>query len=403
MVKFCQNKDKYNNLYRKRKTNNKRSKNNRYRKDRYCMKKSKKYIVILIATIAVFAICTAVIASSKKYIYNKEIESIVIEYYEGCDIVSGEESNGLISLNTINLKTNDFEDISKLTKSLSKDNFLKFIEMYKNIKSSIIVPHIYYYKLKVNDSFTIYIGKEYGIVEGKDIYFNVPKELYNKLSEVTKKYSEQNLYKKINCKSLTIIKENEKLEITDKEQLNNLSNYQYYVINGEDKRFKGEIIAYTLDLIDGRKIDIYLANTISCIYYKNGTHEYIYTGNLEDYIETIFKNSRVKMNGDNINEITVTYKNNKYIIDNQDKILELLRNFKSFEHNDSYFLKYMSENDFNDDDIKIYIGKSKYIIPGNRNWGSRFYIDEDGKMYDVDGLFGSEVENFFKDLVGYSE
>lgn len=66
------------------------------------------------------------------------------------------------------------------------------------------------------------------------------------------------------------------------------------MINGSDKDFETEEVAYTLELNDGRKIDIYFASVLSCIYYKNGTHEYVYTGNLENYVEEIFEKTKKK-------------------------------------------------------------------------------------------------------------
>ena len=63
----------------------------------------------------------------------------------------------------------------------------------------------------------------------------------------------------------------------------------------------------------------------------------------------------------------------------------------------------MSESDFDDNDIKIYVNTAKYIIPGDIGYGSRFYVDEDGKLYDVSGLENNELEKYFKELVNYDE
>lgn len=338
--------------------------------------------------------------SNGDYIYNKEIQSIVIKYYEGYNIATGDAVRDTIPLNTIELKSDDLDEMSKLVKTLTKVKYSKNDEMYNHMQYDYICD---YYKLEINNSFIIYIGDEYGITDDKSDYFKVPEELYNKVLKIVKKYNEDNVYKTINSEKITIICNQEKLDIIDKEQLEELSSYQYYVINATDKDFDNEKIAYILDLSDGRKIYIYFASVLSCIYYGNGTHEYIYTGNLKNYVEKIFENSKVKMSTNNVDKIVVTYKNKEYVIDNQDKIEELLKNFKNLEYNDYNYLNSMSESSFDENDIKIYVNNSKYIIPGDSGWASRFYIDEDGKLYDISGLYNSNVEEYFRELVNYSE
>lgn len=330
------------------------------------------------------------------YIYNEEIKSITIKYYEGYNIATGDIISDTIPLNTINLKSDDLNEVSKLIKVLTKVKYSKDDEIYSHIQYDYMCDN---YELEINGNFIIYIGDQYGIVDEKNDYFKVPEELYNKISKIIQNYNEENLYKKINSTKITIISEQKKFEVTDGEQLSQLSNYQYYVINASDKDFETEEIAYTLDLNDGRKIDIYFASVLSCIYYENGTHEYIYTGNLENYVEKIFENSNVKLNTNTVTSIIVTYKNKEYIIDNKDKISEILKEFKNLKYNDYDYLNSMSEANFDENDIKICVNNSKYIIPGNSSWGSRFYIDEDGKLYDVSGLYN--LEKYFKDLVNY--
>lgn len=115
----------------------------------------------------------------------------------------------------------------------------------------MIVPD---YNLEINGNFIIYIGKNYGITDGEHELFLVQDKLYNKISKIVQNYNEENLYKKINSKKITIISKQEKFEVTDKEQLNQLSNHQYYVINASDDDFDTIDIGYILDLNDGREI-----------------------------------------------------------------------------------------------------------------------------------------------------
>lgn len=355
------------------------------------IKISLKTAIIIACIIIILIIGLIVILSNYgDYIYNKEIQSIVIKYYEGYNIATGDSISETIPLNTINLKSNDLNEVSKLIKTLK---YSKNDEMF-----SLLLDDNY--KLEINNNFIIYIGDEYGFTDENNDYFKVPEKLYSKILEIVKTYNEDNVYKTINSEKITIIGGQEKLEVTDTEQLKELSNHQYYVINASDKDFDNERVAYTLDLNDGRKIDIYFASVLSCIYYENGTHEYIYTGNLEDFVNKIFENSRVKINTNIVNEIKVTYKNKEYIIDNQNKIEELLRKFKNLQYSD---LNSMSESDFDDNDIKIFVNNSKYIIPGDSSYIGRFYVDEDGKLYDVSGLYNNNLEKYFKKLVDYDK
>ena len=339
-------------------------------------------------------------SSDSDYVYNQEIKSIVIKYYEGYNIATGDAISDTIPLNTIKLKDNDFKEISDLIKALTKVKISENNEEYGHLRYDYICD---YYKLEINDSFNILIGDKYGITEQDKEYFEVPEDLFNKVLEIVKKYNEENVYKSINSEKITIISDNEKLEVTDVEQLKEFSNYKYYVINASDEEFKDEKVAYTLDLNNGTKINVYFASVLSSIYYSDGSHEYIYTGNLEDFVEKIFKNSKVKMDTNNVDKIKVTYKNKEYVIDDQNKVAELLKNFKNLEYRDYNYLKSMSESDFDDNDIKIYVNKGEYIIPGDIGYGSRFYVDENGKLYDISGLDNNNLEKYFKELVNYDE
>lgn len=352
--------------------------------------------IIVIFTIGIIAIINYFLKKDidGNYIYNKKIGNIVIEYYEGYNLGTGDAISDKVPLNKIKLSSNDLKEISSLINNLTKVEYSEDSEDYGHMQYDYMCDN---YKLVINYTFNIYIGEQYGKDE-KNNYFKVPEGLYNKVLEIVQNYNENNLYKKINSKKITIISNQGVLEVTDEDQLNELSNYQYYVINSSDDFLKDEKIAYTLDLSDGRTIDIYYASVLSCIHYKNGSYEYVYTGNLEEDVDRIFKNSKVKINTSNVVSITVTYKGKQYIIDNQNKIEELLKEFKNLEYNDYNYTDYTID----ENDIIIYVNNSKYIIPGNSSFGSRVYIDEDGKIYDVSGLYNSNLEAYFKELVKYN-
>ncbi len=336
------------------------------------------------------------------YICNEDIKSITIKYYEGYYIASGDAIYDNIPLNTINLESDDLKEISKLIKGLTKFKYSEDDEISEHIHHQVVDK----YKLEINDNFIIYIASQYGkVAETEDDYFKVPEELYNKISEIAQNYNNENLYKKINSTKITIISGQEKLEVTNEAQLNRLSNFQYYVTNVPDEVFENEEVIYTLDLNDGRKIDIYLASILSCIYYEDGTHEYIYTGMLENYVKQIFNDikekiekSKVDLETGIVNKIIVTYKNREYIIDDKDKISEILEEFKNLEYfNIDNFKSSLEEELNNKYDIHIYVNNTEYII----HQISRFYIDKDGKLYNVSEL--SNLEEYFKELVNYGK
>lgn len=332
------------------------------------------------------------------YIYRGEIQSIVIKYFVGYNYATGEAIQDTIPLNTIVLEAEDFNSIKEQIKTLTK------YEDYEKFERNYGLIHILdYYRIEINEDFVIYIGDEFGCVENEDIHFEVPKDLYGKVQEIAKKYNESKLYKTINSDKITIICEQEKLEVTDEEQLDELKNFQYYIINSSDDKFVNEKVAYTLDLNNGTKIDIYYASVLSCIYYEDGTHDYIYTSNLKEIIEKIFNNSKVKLNDENVDVITVTYKKQKYEIKDKNEIEKLLKEFKNFEYNDFPYLASYTEAKFDDEDIFIYVNNTKYIIQGQRMLASRYYIDPNGKVYEVSGLYNNDLEKYFRDLVGWTE
>lgn len=54
----------------------------------------------------------------------------------------------------------------------------------------------------------------------------------------------------------------------------------------------------------------------------------------------------------NVNKVIVIYKNKEDVIDNQDKIWELLKEFKNLEYNDYNYLKSMRKSSFDENDIR---------------------------------------------------
>ena len=159
------------------------------------IKISLKTAIIMVCIIIIFIIGIIAIfkySISRNYIYNEEIESIVIKYYEGYNIATGNIISDTIPLNQIELEINDLKEVSNLINNLTKVEYSKDDEMYGHMQYDYICD---YYKLEINDIFTIYIGDQYGIVEGNNDYFKVPEALYKKVLEIVQKYNEKNVYK----------------------------------------------------------------------------------------------------------------------------------------------------------------------------------------------------------------
>lgn len=81
------------------------------------MKKTVKttIITIFITMALIIGIIIAVVEKGN-HVYNDKIKSITIKYYEGYGIISGDMLDDTIPLNTINLQSDDLNNVSKLIK-----------------------------------------------------------------------------------------------------------------------------------------------------------------------------------------------------------------------------------------------------------------------------------------------
>ena len=334
-------------------------------------------------------------------VYNKKINSITIKYYNGYNIATGDAISDTIPAFKVELKGKDLEKVSKLVKSLT---YYKIPEEDGCENSKDCLNTIFdNYELIVNNEFSLYLDKEYGFVTEPYNTFKVPEDLYKMISNKVEENNKKNVYKQLNSKKLLILHGNERYEVKDTVYVEELSKYDYYKINAKDEEFKEETIEYILDLGDGRTIDLYHASVLSRMNEKDGTHYYIHSGDLAELVEKIYKNSKIKIVTENVSIITVTYQGNKYTIEDQNKINEIVNELKYLEYNDYNYSSKMSETDFGDSDIIINVNKTKYIIPGEMYIGNRYFIDVTGKVYNVSGLSNSMTEKYVKELVNYKE
>ena len=212
------------------------------------------------------------------YIYDKDIESITLKYYIGYNF---ETMNTIISLGddfvvplqSINLSGNDLTEVASLLKNLKKIDSSQSSPLYQKVEFSMTDQ----LKIEINNNFAIFIGDEYGSTEDKSTYFAVSKNLFNKITEIVSNYNDTYVYKTFNSSEMSVTYKGKTYDISEPQTLKSLSDAKYYVIKMADKDFEADKIEYTLNLSDGRKVDILSGSVLSRITYSDGTHEYIYS------------------------------------------------------------------------------------------------------------------------------
>ena len=78
-------------------------------------------------------------------------------------------------------------------------------------------------------------------------------------------------------------------EVTDPEQLKKMQSIPYYAVDLSDEDFGDETVAYVIDTHDGEQLDIFFASVLGKLHHADGTEEYVYTDNMEDYLDSIYK------------------------------------------------------------------------------------------------------------------
>lgn len=339
---------------------------------------------------------TTEIIDEDDYIYTKDIEKVVLKYYEGYNMASMErDDNKLVPENKVELNEKELKVVAPLINSLKEIKVKKGTEEYEHIIYDHMVD---IYKLEINDDFDLYIGTEYGCTEKAEKYFEVPEELALKIKEIADKNSEENLYEKIGGTQFTIIAEDGQLEVTDEDDIKELANFKYYLLNDNQKNdelFADEEISYTLNS-DNKKIEIFNASVISKLY--DETKSYIYCDGLAELVDRIYGNSNVKIVDENVDKIIINYKDKEEIVEDKEEIEKLLKAFKRQTYKEYGYTKEMSEESFDEKDIKIHVGDTMYIIPDDED--DRYYIDEDGTVYSIGYLLDEEIEKYFETIFG---
>ena len=224
--------------------------------------------------------------SNDDYIYTKPINSIRLKFYLGYNIATGDAISNVVPAHVIELEGEELGVITRQIKSLKKVRYDKDSEAYSHLIHDHMVDM---FELNINTDMTLYIGDEYGMVLGSYDYFEVPTYLYERIEGIAEDYCQKNVYQTIGGTQFSVTHDGEERVITDNEQKQTLSDYKYYAINDTEDSFVDERVAYIVKSDNGKTISVYYASVLSRIDYSDGKFEYIYTGGLEEYLDSLFE------------------------------------------------------------------------------------------------------------------
>lgn len=363
--------------------------------------KNKKVLLIIGCVIFVLLLITGgyLYLHREKYIYTDKIEKVTIKYYPGYNIATAEAINGF------NKEGNYIEEV---TINLEGENLKKAVDFFSKIKptdfdfESCDCAYIMdEYEVYLNDTTKISMGNEFGMT--KDYIFDITEDFNTFITKVMYDYNNKELYKTIDSKSASVEMNSESLNLSEKD-LKKLLSYKYYTVNNEedyhtyDNGIKGTI------KLDNYKVYLYGSDIGYLDNGDNSTYVIFVSEdqvNIYDFLNNLIVNSRLKLSEKLKVEIIKIEQNGKtYEIKDKTKVEDIINELLYLGYSRPNYIKSMKESDsFKAEDIKITFNKCKYYIPYSKNWGSRFFVDEDGTMYDVSGLNSSKLESEVKELI----
>ena len=362
--------------------------------------KNKKVLLIIgiIVFILLLATCGYLYLHREKYIYSDKIEKITIKYYPGYNIATAE---------AINSFNKDGDYVKEVVINLEGDNFNTAKDFFSKLKPTdfdfetcdcaYIMDE---YEVYLNDTTKISMGNEFGMSE--EFIFDISEDFNNFVTSLMFEYNNKNLYKSLESKSATVEINSDKLTLEEKD-LNNLLKYKYYTVNNDedyktyDNGIKGSIKLdnYTIYLYGGNMA--YLSNGEDSTYIIFVSSDQL---DIYDFVNNLIVNSRLKLSSKlNVDVIKVEQNGKTYEINDKTKINEIVSELLYLGYSRPNFVLSMSESSFTEEDIKITFNKCRFYIPNSQNYGSRFFVDEDDKMYSVIGLNSSKLESTVKDLI----
>ena len=362
------------------------------------MKKKVLLIIGIIVFIALLVTGGYLYLHREKYIYSDKIEKITIKYYPGYNIATAEAINSFnkdgdyISSVVINLEGEDFNTAKGFFSKIKPTDF-----DFDSCDCAYILDE---YEVYLNDTTKISMGNEFGMTD--EYIFDISEEFNNFITKLMFEYNNKNLYKSIESKSATIEMNGDKLSINEKD-LTKLLSYKYYTVNNNedyhtyDNGIKGSIKFdnYTVYLYGSDMA--YLSNKDDSTYIVFVSPDNV---NIYEFANNLIVNDRLKLSSKLNTDIIKVEQNGKtYEIKEKDKINEIVNELLYLGYSRPNFVLSMKESSFTKEDIKITFNKCRFYIPNSQNYGSRFFVDEDDKMYSVTGLNSSKLESTVKDLI----
>lgn len=216
-----------------------------------------------------------------------DVKSVSFRYYIGYNISTGDIIKDSIPCYTIEITGDDLEKFKEQLPGLTKIDKDKLSEEEEHMMS-----HEFWdsYELNVNDDVYMFIGEKYGMDRDHRYMFEFPAELMDIVERTAQEYNDKNVYRYLTSDKMTVTDKNgNSSEVTDPEQLKKMQSIPYYAVDLSDEDFGDETVAYVIDTHDGEQLDIFFASVLGKLHHADGTEEYVYTDNMEDYLDSIYK------------------------------------------------------------------------------------------------------------------
>ena len=224
--------------------------------------------------------------SEDEKLITEEVESVSIRYYIGYNIATGDVISDSVPCYQIDVTGEDLDAMAAAIAELSKVSVDPKSEEFGHIMYDQLNDD---YELTINGDFVVTIGAGYGCSVTTSEMVRVPAELYALADRLAQENNEANAYKTLGGEQISVTDQNGKVwDVTDAEQLEEISATRYYVLAITEEELEGERIAYVVDLHNGDQLDVYFASVLGRLRHADESYEYIHIQELEDYLDRVF-------------------------------------------------------------------------------------------------------------------
>ncbi len=358
--------------------------------------KDRSYLLIIVYILAVLAL-GLLLKPVEEVI---DINSLVIKFYPGYNIATAEAINDVnkegdfVQVVTIKVEGEDFNKLSSMISEFEPTTF-----DFSTCNCAYIMDE---YEIIVNGETIYSLGEEYGFND--EFTFDVSNDFNILVNSILSKYDNQ-IYKRLSTTNAKIIKDNEEIILTD-EEVSDILEYKYYVVN-QNEPYETYDGGYKYEVVLDKGISLYLYDT-GMAYLSNGSEStyinFVYRDKyFYNYIDTLYKNRKLDLDKKlTTDKITIDYNGEKYFINDEAQIKELLYSFKRLDYNRPHFLLSYTSDRFNEGHIIITVNNCKYVIPEEEYLGNRYFIDTDGTIYDVACNEFNNIERIIKLVINYN-